>query len=312
MAEISFPFDAGAGSATSEDGWGKMARAWCPDGVILLGGSDMGGLILSAGGGTRETILSAGRYMIQGFYYENTANKSFLHAANSSGNPRMDAIVVELDRVNNQATTKIVQGTPAGVAAPPTLTKVDGGVWQNYVGLTEIPNGASAVTDIWLPRHVANPNIVQGTVSAVPPTLAPSTDLTIPWSSSWGPSADALWSVADPTKIRMPWAGRYVINLTVRCLGTFASFPYVVRYASASAGAALGSDTTVETGMSGITTEPMAFTSTWEILRSYEQNSTSSGVQTPTNSYFVIKFRHVASATSQFSFQANVEYRTYR
>src|SRR5690554_5327433 len=81
-------------------------------------------LLVSHVGGL-QTSLDAGSAYIEGFMYLNTAEILFDHDVGNATNPRIDRVVLRLDRnVSVRAINAVVKkGTPATSPQPPTLTR---------------------------------------------------------------------------------------------------------------------------------------------------------------------------------------------
>jgi hypothetical protein len=122
MAERSFPFDAGAGATISETDWQKMARRFLASGVIT---GYLNQLAVTADGSSLSVSVATGGAFVEGFYYENDAAKAVPLAAANASNPRIDTIVVRLDRVANTTLIDKVTGTPAASPVAPTLSQTD-------------------------------------------------------------------------------------------------------------------------------------------------------------------------------------------
>ncbi|TSI19880.1 hypothetical protein FOT98_08785 [Bacillus sp. HY001] len=72
-----------------------------------------------------KTKVEAGAAYVEGYMYRNTDNIILTHAAAHSTNPRIDRIVVRLDRAESSRYIKVMvkQGTPATTPVPPALTR---------------------------------------------------------------------------------------------------------------------------------------------------------------------------------------------
>lgn len=126
MAEVYAPFDAGAGSAITEVTWQKMARRWLATGVIR---GYLNTLAVSAGGTAMSVSVASGGAWIEGFYYETDAAVAQTITAADATNPRIDRVVVQLDRTANTVSLVVLAGTPAASPVAPTLTQTDT-LWQ--------------------------------------------------------------------------------------------------------------------------------------------------------------------------------------
>lgn len=149
MAETYFPFDAGAGANTTEDGWAKMARLWLRTGVLR---GELNALAVSAPGSGMTVNVATGRAFIEGFFYENDAIKALAISAADPTNPRIDRIVVRLDRTANTMTAMVITGTPAGSPVAPAAlsgsTQFDVTLGTVLVGAAVVIVAADKVTDL--------------------------------------------------------------------------------------------------------------------------------------------------------------------
>jgi hypothetical protein len=96
---------------------------------IPSSGAALGELSLTAAGSTLS--LGIGRAHVRGAAYERTGSAwTATPAANGSGNPRIDRVVLRRDAVAKTVTPVIIQGTPAAVPVAPALTQVENGSWD--------------------------------------------------------------------------------------------------------------------------------------------------------------------------------------
>lgn len=147
MAETAYFFD---GVSYAEADQAYVQRRFRRDGILWEAGSR---LALSAPGGMFVRVAD-GEMMIQGFLYVNTTNKDLAIANNTSGNARIDRVVLHLDRNANTATIIVLTGTPSGSPVAPVL--------NNTSNIAEISLGTIAVANSAL-------NIVTGNISAAVP-----------------------------------------------------------------------------------------------------------------------------------------------
>jgi hypothetical protein len=92
-----------------------------------------------------QTILETGSAYIEGFMYKNTEDITFSHDAADVTNPRIDRIVLKLDRGVNARSIKAVvkKGTPATNPLPPALQR-DEIVYE--LSLAQVTINATATT----------------------------------------------------------------------------------------------------------------------------------------------------------------------
>lgn len=141
MTQNSWPFVGGGGTAVNEDQWSIMARFWAQSGV-----TDYANMLEVYGDSSgRQVKVKTGRACVRGHWYENTAEETVAIAANASGNPRIDRIVLRLDPSANSIVLAVVQGTPAGSPSAPSLTQTDVGTYELTLARVAVANGASTI-----------------------------------------------------------------------------------------------------------------------------------------------------------------------
>lgn len=141
MAQNSWPFVGGGGTAVNEDQWSIMARFWAQSGVTDYANK----LEVYGDSSGRQVKVKTGRASVRGHWYENTAEETVAIAANASGNPRIDRVVLRLDPSANSIVLAVVQGTPAGSPSAPSLTQTDVGTYELTLAKVAVANGASTI-----------------------------------------------------------------------------------------------------------------------------------------------------------------------
>lgn len=145
MAESSWPFHDGVdGTPVLEDQWSYMARQWAANGVVGAPGD--ANLQVFANSSGREVHVRAGRASVRGHWFLSDAQETLAIAANASGNPRIDRIVLRLDPSSNEATLAVLTGTPGTVPTAPSLTQTDTGVYELTLAQVAVANGAASIS----------------------------------------------------------------------------------------------------------------------------------------------------------------------
>lgn len=139
--DLYLPFDAGAGANVTEDNWRKMARHWLGSGVLSNEDNELQVYGDSSG---MQVKVKIGKGMIRGHYGETTVEKILPIAANASGNPRIDRVVLRGDFVNNRLEVDIIQGTPAASPAAPAVTQ-NTSIWEQSLAQVAVANGAVTI-----------------------------------------------------------------------------------------------------------------------------------------------------------------------
>jgi hypothetical protein len=143
MTQTSWPFHTGtSGTPVLEDQWSQMARYWSGPGVAPFGNL----LEVYADSSGRQVKVKTGRAAVRGHWYESTAIETLTIAANASGNPRIDRVVLRLDPAANSVQLAVITGTPAGTPAAPALTLTDVGIWELPLARVAVANGAATIT----------------------------------------------------------------------------------------------------------------------------------------------------------------------
>ena len=123
MTQTSFPFE---NIDTTETQFSQMFRTLNRG---VNGTPDGGELEVTAGTGLAVDV-AAGQAMVRGHFYISTAVEELSLATADATNDRIDTIALELDPTANSIVLVVVEGTPAGSPAAPTLTQTDAGVYQ--------------------------------------------------------------------------------------------------------------------------------------------------------------------------------------
>lgn len=99
------------------------------------------------GGGAANVLVNIGRAFVDGTIYINTAAITLAIAANASGNPRIDTIVLRKDFVAQTVRAFVRAGTPAATPNPPTLTQTGGVTWEIPLADIAVANGFVTITN---------------------------------------------------------------------------------------------------------------------------------------------------------------------
>jgi hypothetical protein len=167
MAQTSWPFynPSTGGTPVYEDQWSRMARQWAATGVV--GYPNDTGLQVYANGSGREVHVRTGLACVRGHWFRSDAQETLAIAANTSGNWRVDRVVVRLDPSADGATLAVLTGTPGPLAATPALTVTDTGVYELTLARVTVASGAVSITA---------GNVVDERVHVAPPTVLGMSD----------------------------------------------------------------------------------------------------------------------------------------
>lgn len=125
-------------------------------GVFLGSGTQPTSALRVQAKGTPDTTVDvlAGAGLVQGIAYINTATVNFSIAANASGNPRIDTVVLQADYALQTVRLAVLQGTPAASPAAPTLTQSANVLWEIPLADIAVANGFVSITNANItPRH---------------------------------------------------------------------------------------------------------------------------------------------------------------
>lgn len=141
-----FPYDTGAGSNVRGDRWREMFSWMRSNGIVtddIVLNTTVSDLAVTPGTGLQVRVAE-GDAFIQGTFFIQTGNFAELAiSANSSGNPRIDLIVLSADFVANTTEYEVLTGTPAMSPVAPTPTQNDT-LWQLPLYSLAVANGASS------------------------------------------------------------------------------------------------------------------------------------------------------------------------
>lgn len=116
------------------------------------------GVFLGSGDGTNAPLqvtqtgvastnvqVQIGAALVNGRFYENTAVSTIAVTANSSGNARIDTMVLRADYVAQTVRLVIRVGTPAASPVRPTLQQ-DASIWEEPIADIAVANGFITIT----------------------------------------------------------------------------------------------------------------------------------------------------------------------
>ena len=142
--DASYPFDSGPGASVQESGWREMAKHWInsASGVIRGFANDFATIGDSSG---MQVKVNTGECWLRGHYGSNALQRTLTIAANGSGNPRIDIVVLRCHFANNNIVADIVQGTPAASPTTPTVTQ-NTSMWETKLADVAVAAGAVTIT----------------------------------------------------------------------------------------------------------------------------------------------------------------------
>jgi hypothetical protein len=137
-------FDSGAGASVAEAGWRASMKHMLGSGsgVIRGFGNDFQTIGDSSG---MQVKVNTGECWMYGHYGASSAQKTLAIASNSSGNPRIDIVVLRCHFGNNNIVIDVVQGTPAASPTAPNVTQ-NTTMWETKLADVAVANGAVTIT----------------------------------------------------------------------------------------------------------------------------------------------------------------------
>lgn len=148
--------DAGAYSDSQwRDSWAAAYHAWAHGTgygnrgpIIDSGDAPNTGLQVQATSPASASVeVLPGAALVEGGLYLNDATETLSIAANSSGNPRIDTIVLRKDDIAQMIRLTVKQGTPAATPVPPALTQTAGTMWEIPLRDIAVANGFTSIAD---------------------------------------------------------------------------------------------------------------------------------------------------------------------
>lgn len=177
MTEISRPWtgtttgDAGAYSASDwRDAWAAAYHAWAHGtdygnrGPLIDSGNapDVGLQVQATGPASAAVDVLPGAALVEGGLYLSDATETLAVAANSSGNPRIDTVILRKDDIAQTIRLAVKQGTPAVTPTPPALTQTAGTMWEIPIWDIAVANGFTSITDDDLTPRAEWANAAEG------------------------------------------------------------------------------------------------------------------------------------------------------
>lgn len=90
--------------------------------------------------------IARGSAMVGGILYISSAAETLTHHANTSGQPRMDRVVIRVNWTAKTGTLVIKNGIPGPVPEPPALVQVIGEVYEISLARIYIPDSLAVIT----------------------------------------------------------------------------------------------------------------------------------------------------------------------
>lgn len=96
---------------------------------------------------SKAVQVAAGTAFVRGRFYRSTAAENLTIADNTSGNPRLDRIILRASYPDQTIRLAVLQGTPGASPVPPTLTQNEGTIWEECLAVVSVANGFATIVD---------------------------------------------------------------------------------------------------------------------------------------------------------------------
>lgn len=141
-------------------GVGSGAGAAGDSGVLWgSGNAPDAGLSVTQNSPTGQSVIvTAGAALVNGTFYYNDASVVLAVAANGSGNPRIDTVVLRKDFAAQTIRLAVKQGTPAASPVPPGMTQ-SGSTWEIPLADLTLANGFLTITTTLIAQRFLYANV---------------------------------------------------------------------------------------------------------------------------------------------------------
>lgn len=145
MTQRTFPRASGDGYQANQADWDLMARHFVLSGVIRGKLNEYEAFGDSTG---MQVKVKSGHAWVDGHFAISDAQETLVVTAADATNPRIDRVVLRLDRTVDPCTLVLAvkAGTPAGSPVAPALTRSDTGIWELSLARIAVGAGVSTIT----------------------------------------------------------------------------------------------------------------------------------------------------------------------
>lgn len=145
-----FPYQTGSGAQVTQDKWNKMFKWMRTNGILTENttlNSSTDDLAVTAGTGLQVQVAQ-GKAFIEGTFFLQDGNYTELAISpNSSGDDRIDLVVLTADFVAKTTTLEVLEGTPAMSPVAPTPQQ-DTDAWQFPLAEVYVADGAMSIVSM--------------------------------------------------------------------------------------------------------------------------------------------------------------------
>lgn len=108
----------------------------------------------------QSVIVTPGMALVNGTFYYSDANVVLAVAANGSGNPRVDTVVLRKDFAAQTVRLAVKQGTPAATPVPPGMTQ-NASTWEIPIADLTLANGFLTITTALIAQRFLYANVAE-------------------------------------------------------------------------------------------------------------------------------------------------------
>lgn len=148
MTELSRPFadGGGDGNAFSDAQWQEVLNAFVFRNGVNAGHDNE--LAVQATAPVSKNIeVQTGSAFVEGIFYITDAVVTKTISDNTSGQPRIDLVVLRTIYADREMRVYVIEGTPAAIPVAPSPTQVDGTTWDEPLAEVEVANGFATLSD---------------------------------------------------------------------------------------------------------------------------------------------------------------------
>ena len=148
MPQDSYPWSTRNSGSITDTEYEHLTSAEQVDGLLPLADPTSQAPVYADGSGMQVFLWANLAAIVRGRYW--TAGDATLPLpvpANPSGQPRIDNVVLRLDRPAAQITAQVIQGAPAANPVPPPPARTPDGLWDVVLARVRVEPGVTAISE---------------------------------------------------------------------------------------------------------------------------------------------------------------------
>lgn len=148
MPQDSYPWSTRNSGSITDTEYEHLTSPGQVDGLLPLADPTSQAPVFADGSGMQVFIFAGLQAIVRGRYW--TVGDAMLPlpvVANPADQPRIDNVVLRLDRPATQITAQVIQGAPDANPVPPPLARTPDGLWDVPLARVRIEPGATAVSE---------------------------------------------------------------------------------------------------------------------------------------------------------------------